>query len=243
MQARFEKSLSRVLDFAKHETLRKLHRYKFSIRPIHGQAEAPGHPDATRVAFDVDELRQDLLRLIQMEIPEIVAESTDSTLSELGYSDPWKIPAQATLDLIAQRMNLISGLPDELFADVQRELSEGLNAGESLAQLSARIENLFSPERAALIAQTETAAAYGFASHAAALEAGVGYKQWIHAGFPKVPREDHLGIDGLVVPIDEFYPVGDPPLMFPGDPDGSAEDVINCGCISVPATREDYDNQ
>jgi hypothetical protein len=31
--------------------------------------------------------------------------------------------------------------------------------------------------------------------------------------------------------------------MFPHDPNGSAEDVINCGCISIPATEEDYQAQ
>jgi len=115
--------------------------------------------------------------------------------------------------------------------------------GESVAQLSERISALFAQidaTRGALIASTETAAAYGFASQAAADQAGVEFKQWIHSGLPKEPREDHLEIDGLIVPADQPYPVGDPPLMFPHDPDGSAEDVINCGCISIPATKDDY---
>lgn len=243
LKNRFQRALTRVLKFAKHETLRKLHRYVYSNRPLRSQGEQPTHPDAVKVTFNLDELRQDLIRLLQMELPGVVATSADDTLASLGYRDPWRLPAQETLDLIAQRMNLISGLPDELFADVQRELSEGLNAGESIDQLAARINALFSPERAALIAETETSAAYGFASQAAAMQAGVQYKQWIHAGLPLVPREDHLAADGLIVPIDEPYPVGDPPLMYPHDPDGSAEDVINCGCISIPATEEDYQNQ
>lgn len=243
LAGRFERALRRVLDFAKHETLRKLHRYAFTHRPLRAQEEQPTHPDAGRLSFNADELRQDLIRMLQMEVPGVVGASAAATLAGVGYRDPWRLPAQETLDLIAQRMNLISGLPDELFADVQRELSGGLNAGESIAQLSARIDRIFSPERAALIAETETGAAYGFASQAASLAAGVRFKQWIHSGLPKEPREDHLDIDGLIVPIDDFYPVGDPPLMYPHDPDGSAEDVINCGCISIPATEDDYQAQ
>jgi uncharacterized protein with gpF-like domain len=141
---------------------------------------------------------------------------------------------------------LLSGISDEIFADIQKEIAAGLKAGESLDQLAARISAAFDhilEERAALIADTETSAAYGFASDLAARQAGVGFKQWIHAGLPAVPRPDHLEIDGLIVPMDEPYPVGDPPLMYPHDPDGSAEDVINCGCISIPATQEDYDDQ
>jgi hypothetical protein len=246
LKRRFGKGLNRVLEFAKHEALRKLHRYMFRNRPLVGQDETGAHSDAARIAFDPDQLRQDLVELLRMELPSVLSGATQETLDALGYRDPWKLPAQDALDLIASRENLISGLPDELFGDVQSAISDGLKAGESLDQISNRILTLFdefTSTRADLIAQTETSAAYGFASHAAAVQAGVLYKQWLHAGFPKIPREDHLEIDGLIMPIDEPYPVGEPPLMYPHDPDGSAEDVINCGCISIPATEEDYQKQ
>jgi len=243
LKKRFKGSLVRVLKFAKHETLRKLHRHAFRNRPLMGQAD---NPDANKIAFDPDELRQDLIALLRQDLPTTLSDAGQSTLDALGYRDPWKLPAQEVLDFISRRENLIADLPDEIFADVQRELSEGMNAGESLADLSDRIIELFdgiTTERADLIADTETSAAYAFASNAAAVEAGVEYKQWLHAGDPKVPREDHLEIDELIVPIDEPFPVGSPPLMYPHDENGSAEDVINCGCISILATQEDYDNQ
>jgi len=243
LKRRFKAALMRVLKFAKHETMRKLHRYAFNNRPLVGQEAQPQHPDAGRIAFSLEELRQDLQRLILTEVPAMAAAGASDTLAELGYRDPWRVPAQATLDLVARRMNLISGLSDELFQDVQREISEGLNAGESLAQIAARLDGLFGPARAELVADTETAAAFAFASDSAARQAGVRFKQWIHSGLPKEPRPDHLAIDGLIVPVDEPYPVGDPPLRYPHDELGAAEDVINCGCISVPATEEDYLSQ
>jgi len=236
----------RVLKFAKHETLRKLHRYMYRNRPLKGADATPDHSDSGQIAFNVDELRQDLHQMLETQLPHATATAVEETLSELGYRDPWSLPAQATLDMVAARKNLISGVPDEIFADIQRAISDGLKAGDSVDQLARRIGAAFNAiltDRAELIAQTETAAAYGFASNAAAEQAGVEYKQWIHAGLPKEPRPDHLDIDGLIVPMDEPYPVGDPPLMYPHDPDGSAEDVINCGCISIPATQEDYDDQ
>jgi uncharacterized protein with gpF-like domain len=246
LQQKMKVSLVRVLKFAKHETLRKLHRYLYQYRPLHAQAEQPDHPDSNKILFDREQLRRDLIEMLQVQLPSVVDEVTRETLKAVGYRDPWSLPAQDTLNLIAARQNLISGVPDEIFADIQREISAGLNAGESIDQLAHRITAAFNEivdARAELIAQTETAAAYGFASNASAQQAGVQFKQWIHSGLPKVPRPDHLAIDGLIVPMDEAYPVGDPPLMYPHDPDGSAEDVINCGCISVPATEEDYSAQ
>jgi uncharacterized protein with gpF-like domain len=244
MEKKFKAGLVRIIKFAKHETLRKLHRFMYQRRPLAAQDAADS--DASKINFDREQLRQDLIEMLRAQLPGAVQRVADETLSALGYRDPWKMPAQATLDLIAARENLLSGVPDEIFADIQREISEGLSAGESIDELADRISAAFNEimdERAALIAQTETAAAYGFASNEASAQAGVQFKQWIHSGLPKEPRPDHLEIDGLIVPMDEPYPVGDPPLMYPHDPDGSAEDVINCGCISIPATQEDYDNQ
>lgn len=246
IQRRFHGALVRVLDFARHETIRKLHRYLYRNRPLHGQDAPADHPDSARIVFNIDELRQDLIQMLQTEFPGALADAAQNTLDAVGYRDPWTFPAQDALNLIAQRQNLLSGVPEEIFAQIQREIAAGLSAGESIAQISARISAAFdaiAAGRAQIIAQTETAAAYGFASNAAAEQAGVEYKQWIHSGLPVHPREDHLEIDGLIVPFDEPFPVGDPPLMYPHDPDGSAEDVINCGCISIPATKEDYDDQ
>jgi uncharacterized protein with gpF-like domain len=137
-------------------------------------------------------------------------------------------------------------VPDEIYATIRNEISAGLNAGESIAQLSRRISAAFDEiekGRAEVIAQTESAAAYSFASNKAAQAAGIGYKKWVHSSVPKEPRPDHLAIDGLIIPVDEAFPVGDPPLMYPHDGNGSAQDVINCYCISVPATEEEYKAQ
>ena len=247
LQEGFHKSLVRVLDFAKHETLRKAHRHSYTHRPLIGQEEdQQQHPDSVRIMFDASALGHDLDSMLQTELPTVLDAGAQDTLDSVGYRDPWKLPAQDTLDFIMNRQNLLSGVPDEIYAQVQNELTAGLNAGETIAQLSQRIQNVFdeiSKGRADVIAATETAAAYGYASQQAALQAGVEYKKWLHSVIPKEPRPDHLAIDGLVVPIDEPYPVGDPRLMYPHAPDGSAEDVINCRCISVPATLEDYNAQ
>src|SRR5262245_2846957 len=52
LKRRFKSSLMRVLNFAKHETLRKMHRYLHSHRALTGQE----HPGAIRIAFNPAEL-------------------------------------------------------------------------------------------------------------------------------------------------------------------------------------------
>lgn len=237
----FHSSLVRTVEYAKHETLRKLHRHLYAHRPIQGQDET--HHDSVRIAFSIPELSQDLNSTLRTEIPKVLDAGTQDTLDAAGYRDPWKLPAQATLDFIAGRQNLLSGVPDEIYQIIQQEISAGLSAGESLDQISKRITNAFDEiesGRASVIADTETAAAYSFSSDQAARAAGVEFKKWLHGATSKVPRPDHVEIDGLVMPINEPYPVGDPQLMYPHDGNGSPEDVINCSCISVPATADEY---
>lgn len=230
IKLRFKKSLMKVLNFAKHETLRKLHRYMYSHRALSGQA----YPGATSMAFNQDELLQDLQSLLYSEMPSMLRESAQSA-----------IPSQDILDFISKREDLLSGLPEELYQRVLTQISDGLAAGETVAEITSRIDQTFNDIEqgtADVIANTETAAAFNYATNNAAASAGVQYKQWIHGG-SIVPREDHLAIDGLIVPFDEPFPVGSPLLMYPHDPGGAPDDVINCSCVSVPATLEQYEAQ
>ena len=69
---------------------------------------------------------------------------------------------------------------------------------------SRRIRNAFpaiEAGRAAMIAQTETAAAYSFSSDQAMRAAGIKYKQWFHSPVPPVPRPAQNRIDRLSVPL------------------------------------------
>lgn len=92
--------------------------------------------------------------------------------------------------------------------------------------------------RALRIARTETTGAWGFASIEQARESGVEMRKiWIAAQDERT-RDDHdsaaeeygEGGDPGPIPIDEPFSVGSDFLDYPGDPSGSAENVINCRC-------------
>ena len=54
-------------------------------------------------------------------------------------------------------------------------------------------------------------------------------KQWFYGHSPKMPRLDHMAVDGQVRDVDEPFDVGGEKLMYPKDPAGSARQTINCG--------------
>jgi uncharacterized protein with gpF-like domain len=243
LEKNFHHAIVQTLNFAKHETLRKLHRHLYSQRPIKAQQEGDPHHDAVKIAFEQAALGQDLNATITFEIPPVLDAGVQDTLDAAGSEIEYRLPMQDALDFIAQRQNLLSGVPDEIYQQIQTEISAGLKAGESLSQISQRITKVFdeiASGRASVIAATETAAAYGFASNQAAVAAGVPYKKWLHSVIPKVPRPDHIAIDGLIVPMNQPFPVGDPQLMYPHDGNGSPEDVINCRCLALPVGEEEY---
>lgn len=113
-------------------------------------------------------------------------------------------------------------------------LAEGDLAGETVAELSARVRdvmNVASTSRARMIARTEVASAHNVGQLAAARQSGVvAAKEWLAVGDHRT-RASHLDVDGTVLGIDALFTVGGDELEGPGDVAGSAEEVVNCRCV------------
>lgn len=115
------------------------------------------------------------------------------------------------------------------FGKLKSEFSDSFANNEDRGQLIKRVKETYgdiSKGRANVIARTET--------HGITQEGTIqGYKQaempikiWV-AVIDSATRESHAGIDGEEVPLDYPFSNG---LMFPGDPNGDADEVINCRC-------------
>lgn len=230
--------ISRVLGYAKTETLRNLDRYfrSSSSASSHSANVAnagPPDPRSLRIVFDLGEFARDLLAAIADEQMSTVETAGNEMFQELGRSDPWKLPAQATIDFINARANRLKDVPDEIWQTIQQQISEGLDKGEPIRDIAKRITRAFDAideGRASVIATTETHAAYGFSRNEAMKTAGVKFKKWIISGLPNV-RHAHQIADGQIVPINQPFLVGGENLQYPGDPAGSPENTINCRCI------------
>ncbi len=148
--------------------------------------------------------------------------------------------ASMVTDALNASRNLLSQIPDEVHAMVVREITAGMNSGETLAQIQRRLETLLSltghdrwENRARTIAITETTRAANAGSLAAAVAAepftGTLLKRWNDEDDPNV-RLTHAAVDGRELPLRRPFIVGVSQLMHPGDPIGSPEEVINCRC-------------
>lgn len=88
--------------------------------------------------------------------------------------------------------------------------------------------------RSRVIARTETHSASNAANQQAAVATGIPniMKEWVASGDERT-REDHRIAHGQIRPLDQPFEVGGEFLMFPSDPHGSADQVINCRCAAV----------
>lgn len=68
------------------------------------------------------------------------------------------------------------------------------------------------------------------------------WKQWLGTNDARI-RESHRYADGQVQPLADFFSVGAAFLLMPGDPNGPADEVIQCRCTTLYLTRDEADEQ
>lgn len=114
---------------------------------------------------------------------------------------------------------------------ITRGTEENLSDSEISKLIIRRAGGSITNSRALMIARTESHSAAQAGGLMAAQALGVVQsKEWIAAEDERT-RESHADADGQIVDIDDNFSVGDASLSFPGDPDGPAEEIINCRCV------------
>lgn len=87
-------------------------------------------------------------------------------------------------------------------------------------------------------ARTATISSSNAGSHSAYEDAdSVVAEEWLTAVDGR-EREAHGGVDGQIVAVESLFLVGGEELRYPGDPQGSPENIINCRCTVVPVFRD-----
>jgi hypothetical protein len=110
---------------------------------------------------------------------------------------------------------------------------EGLGVealGRLMRQTFRQEASALSRARANTIARTETHNAANSAAHEAIRSTGLPVsKEWV-AAIDGRERESHAAANGQIVDMNQPFLVDGEELQYPGDPSGSAENVINCRC-------------
>lgn len=137
-----------------------------------------------------------------------------------------------------------SMLPADAYADVQAIMRQAVDEGWSEFKTKRALSARLIPRRG----KEESARGYASRVRAAARTAatanvnrwvevevartGGAYKRWVTMHDDRV-REGHSLADGQEVPLGSPFVVDGEFLQYPGDPRGSAGNVVNCRCIVV----------
>lgn len=186
-------------------------------------------------------------------------EEVDTILTTIGriamhaWSEATDVPAVSrhsfVMASLAQTENLLVRIPDEVYNLVFAEITESANAGETLEQMAQRVDHVLSytdserwPNRAKVIAQTETTRAYGAGTLAAGMEQSrvtgrLLQKRWDTRDDSRV-RSPHREVDGETRDLSMPFYVDGFPMQFPGDPIAPADLVCGCRCNLVIINEE-----
>jgi len=146
---------------------------------------------------------------------------------------------------IAARGNRLNAVPNEVFGLVSQIIDSATVNGASIDDVTAQVEELFADTsipkwkgRARTVARTEVVGAYsgGLYDAFSMIVSNDPETQWVKrwlATEDQRTRHDHKEADGQTVPWSQPFDVGGFAMMYPHDPDGPPQEVINCRCTML----------
>jgi len=194
----------------------------------------------TKSVSDIVDWETEKTIFAQVSIPvlgEIIRKRGDRALKIIGVNN-FRITDRIK-EFINEKGEKFSERVNDTTADkLNASLAEGINDGEGIEELSQRVADVFKVRKNSgckMIARTEVISVSNEADIEAYKQLGVvKKKEWLATMDDRV-REEHAELNGEVVGIDEEFSNG---LLFPGDPRGDAEDIINCRCAILPVVEE-----
>lgn len=182
-----------------------------------------------------------LLPFLNNSMAEAGRETATALVNALDFDLPFLDEPLDTQRYLQQAENRLVGIGNELWFNARTAIAEGLDAGESIPKIAARVQEAagVTAPRARVIARTESHGARNAVSmqtvqrvDAAFGVVGAIRKRWQAANDERT-RPTHHTADGQTVGLNDPFRVGGASLAFPGDPSGPSGEVINCRCTSI----------
>ena len=188
------------------------------MREMFGDKKMTESLTACTRAIDRDSVRAGAL--------QVVAEDSEDD------EDSWK-PSREQLAIIRKRGKKIVEIEETTRKKITAVLAKGVAEQDNLTGLQERVRAAFNATnaRAITIARTEVGGAMNEARNDQYVREGVEYHEWVDSGDDHV-RDSHKAVNSEVVKIGTPFSNG---LLYPNDPAGPAEEVINCRCRTVAA--------
>ncbi|MFQ5841062.1 MAG: phage portal protein [Thermodesulfobacteriota bacterium] len=194
--------------------------------------------EADVMVFDWDEEKERLVKVALPMVERIMEDGFEFALTLIGEGsfDVSHPEAVAWLD---KKVPKIKDIVETVKKRIMKQVITGIEDGETIDQIADRIKGEYkmTANRARTIARTETGGAFNAGEEMTFRNNGIEKKEWLTAKFEV--RESHDSMDGQIVKINDKFRTGAGNyLLYPGDPEGPAADIINCRCALLPVVEE-----
>lgn len=188
------------------------------------------------------------------------AKQVATGVSRVTGERPEVFTSDFAANALALANNRMVNIGNQVWTQIQDQLSEGFAAGEGIQQLASRLNTVagLSTPRALVTARTEVIGAANAGAYEQMVFSGFTDdevdKEWLATEDPRT-RKSHREADGQRVGLHQPFvvdvvkseggvdvTVGTENLRFPGDPEGSAGNVINCRCSIGFVFADDADD-
>ncbi len=190
-----------------------------------------------------------LLRRLRPLLLASLRASAESAAAELGIEVTVGITHPIAISYIKNRVPQLVGVNTFTRLRIRQVIAEEIAKGSPLGRQIRRMRREFrifrrgksgglrGASRARTVARTESGIAWGIGRHQQMLEASVLAESWITARDLRI-RKSHQTMEGQCRPIEKPFTTGaGHALMFPLDPAGPPEEVINCRCTTLPVPK------
>jgi len=192
---------------------------------------------ADEFAEEFSEETAEFLQLTIEQLTELMMESIDKDVS-------FEVLSKKTTDWIEKWSKDLGELMQlNTHEALEKELLQAIDDGDSIAEAELRMKEMsqFNRNRARATARTEILTASSRAHWESFMQSpAVKEKKWKHSGTKKIdPRQTHVAMDGVAIPVDDYFYVDGESGLYPRDPNFSAKNRVNCGCVVGPVVDQE----
>ena len=190
------------------------------------------------LVFDIDGWASDMAGEIGPPALAALRAGFEAGAARVGVVDalPFRVDDPRVRIPLRALLGKTKDIADTTADALTRQIMQGVGAGETQAELAARVRAVFSQAtgyRSRLIARTSATTATEAGSDFAFREAGIGRRSWLSQRAGNT-RAAHLEADGQEVGIDEPFIVDGYAMQYPGDYSAPVHLVANCYCTVLP---------
>jgi SPP1 gp7 family putative phage head morphogenesis protein len=192
-------------------------------------------PQVSALVFDVAEATAALEDIVAPALAQLYAESGAAELETVGVDVNFDLDNPRARELLRARQQELQTVARGAEQRVRESLDEGLAQGETVEELTARVEAWTEAGReayAVTTARTETGIVMNEAAREADRQAGASGFEWL-AIVDDRTRDSHAEMDGVTRGMDEPFEVDGHECDGPGDPALPPEEICNCRCTTA----------